>query len=71
MDVKRAVAAVVGVIVAMSLFPMIVYYTTPANVNATGTAATLLPLVQVFYIIGVMVTVILSLLPEEYFKAND
>ena len=67
---SKAIGVAIFVVVAMALFPTIVYYTTPANVNATGTAATLLPLVQVFYIIGIFVTVILSLLPKEYFKTK-
>jgi len=65
MSVTRGIGAAIFVIVAMCLFPTVVYYSTPANVNATGTSATLLPLIQVFYIIGVFVAVIFMMVPME------
>lgn len=63
MSVGRGIGAAIFVIVAMCLFPTVVYYSTAANVNATGVAATLLPLIQVFYIIGVFVAVIYMMVP--------
>ena len=65
LSVTSGIMAAIFVVVAMAMFPTVVYYTTPANVNATGIASNLLPLVQVFYIIGVFVAVIYMMVPME------
>lgn len=62
-SVTKGIGAAIFVIVAMVLFPTVVYYTTAVNVCATGVAADLLPLIQVFYIIGVFVAVIFMMVP--------
>lgn len=64
-SIGKGIGAAIFVIVAMCLFPTVVYYTTAANVNATGQSAALLPLVQIFYIIGVFVAVIFMMVPME------
>lgn len=65
MSVTKGIGAAIFVVIAMCLFPTVVYYTTAVNVCATGTAASLLPLIQVFYIIGVFVAVIYMMVPIE------
>lgn len=56
--VKEIIGALVFLVVALALTPVIATFTTSAQGNLTGASATLVALVPLFYVIGVIVGVI-------------
>lgn len=56
--VKNVIGALVFIVVALALTPVIQTFTTSAAGNLTGSASTLVGLVPLFYVIGVVVGVI-------------
>ena len=68
LSIGKLVAVLIFVVIAMALLPTILEATTSGNENATdsgfGSAATLLNLVPLFYVIAILVAVIVWVVHE-------
>ena len=51
MEIKHLIEAVLAILVGLALYPAVDGATTTALVNATGIAASLLPLIPTIYIV--------------------
>jgi len=58
LSVGKLIGMLIFVVVAMALLPTVVDAVDSGVENTTGTAAALIPLVTIFYVIGVLVAVI-------------
>ena len=57
-SVKNVIGALVFVVIALALYPVIQAFTTTAVGNATDSTATLIGLIPMFYVIGIVIGII-------------
>ena len=64
LSVAKLIGVLIFVVIAMALLPVIVDAVDSGAENTTGTAATLIPLITVFYVIAILVGVIMWVVHE-------
>lgn len=64
LSVAKLIGVLIFVVIAMALLPVIVDAVDSGEANTTGTAATLIPLITVFYVIAILVGVIMWVVHE-------
>lgn len=64
LSVGKLIGVLIFVVIAMALLPVIQDSVDAGTANATGTSATLIPLITVFYVIAILVGVIMWVVHE-------